>query len=171
MRCVGDFTRSSVNLAVSLTESPKPRTVDVLGALCIRPLTSRMHFVSVVQRQSPRHTHTSWFQGSQLEQSEGLQNVGSPVWDVKSVHAFLRIAHSLWFLIVHCFSILWIDDFVVRGLLSMGCSSSLDGLSQKKERRLRISLPVQMPWVRQLMCRSCTLGQSKLITPPGGKKI
>ena len=31
-RCVDDYTRSSVNLAVQVTESPKPHTIDMLSA-------------------------------------------------------------------------------------------------------------------------------------------
>ena len=40
VRCVDDYTRSSVNLAVQVTESPKPHTVDVLSSLIIEAMNT-----------------------------------------------------------------------------------------------------------------------------------
>ena len=38
-RCVDDYTRSSVNLAVQVTESPKPHTIDVLSSVMVEAMT------------------------------------------------------------------------------------------------------------------------------------
>jgi hypothetical protein len=35
MRCIDDFSRSSVNASVQTCESPKPHTIDVFAAMCV----------------------------------------------------------------------------------------------------------------------------------------
>ena len=35
MRCIDDFSRSSVNANVQTCESPKPHTIDVFAAMCV----------------------------------------------------------------------------------------------------------------------------------------
>lgn len=130
VRCVDDFTRSSVNLAVQVTESPKPHTVDVLGALfgeiirecpsdgpwVIRPfdLKDAYRQCGVASTSTP-HSHIV-VRDPNLCKAQIFRTLALPFGSVKSVHAFLRVAHSLWFLIVHYLSILttnYFDDFVV----------------------------------------------------------
>jgi len=40
LRCTDDFTRSAVNSCVQTSESPKPHTLDVFGALCVMVMGS-----------------------------------------------------------------------------------------------------------------------------------
>ena len=39
IRCIDDFSRSSVNATVQSCESPKPHTLDVFAAMCIQTMT------------------------------------------------------------------------------------------------------------------------------------
>ena len=113
VRCVDDFTRSSVNLAVQVTESPKPHTVDVLGAplgeiikechgagpWAIRPFdlkdAHRQCGVSHIVVRDPDQNPARIFRMLAL-----------PFGSVMSVHSFLRVAHSIWFILVHYLSVL-----------------------------------------------------------------
>ena len=129
-RCVDDFTKSSVNLAVQVTESPKPHTVDVLGALLgevisagpgdepwlIRPFDLKDAYRQCgVATSSLKYSHIVVRDPSR-ERAEIFQMLALPFGSVRSVHAFLRVSHSIWFILVHYLSILatnYFDDFVV----------------------------------------------------------
>ena len=128
-RCVDDFSRSHVNSRVQVTEAPKPHTIDVLASLvmqsmattagseprCVRTLdlkdayrqcavaTSSFRFSHIVVRE-PRTGEPKVFKLLAL-----------PFSSIKSVHSFLRVAHSLWFLATCVLDVLWtnyFDDFV-----------------------------------------------------------
>ena len=130
VRCVDDFTRSSVNLAVQVTESPKPHTVDVLGALisetikqcrgggpwAIRPFDLKDAYRQCgVSSSSTPHSHIV-VRDPVANKARIFRMLALPFGSVKSVHAFLRVSHSIWFILVHYLSILttnYFDDFVV----------------------------------------------------------
>ena len=89
-RCVDDFTRSSVNLAVQVTESPRPHTVDVLGALLFA-------HIAVRNAETGRAC---------------IFRMLAPAWE----REILRVAHSIWFILAQHLSVLttnYFDDFVV----------------------------------------------------------
>ena len=129
-RCVDDFAKSSVNLAVQVTESPKPHTVDVLGALLgevinagpgdepwlIRPFDLKDAYRQCgVATSSLKYSHIVVRDPSR-KRAEIFQMLALPFGSVRSVHAFLRVSHSIWFILVHYLSILatnYFDDFVV----------------------------------------------------------
>ena len=109
VRCVDDFTRSSVNLAVQVTESPKPHTVDVLSSLMVENMTvcpggepwvARTFDLRDAYRQcavapgSSQFAHIAVRNPSNGEASI-FRMLALPLGSIKSVHSFLRIAHSL----------------------------------------------------------------------------
>lgn len=123
VRCIHDFSRSSVNSAVQTCESPKPHTVDVFAAMC-------------VQAMSQLPTNESWLgrtfdlvgayrqcaikPSSQQLADIVVQELGSPklfafrmralpFGSMRSVHALLRISHRLWFMLL---TTNYFDDFV-----------------------------------------------------------
>ena len=127
-RCVDDFSRSHVNACVQVTEAPKPHTVDVLASLLMQAMTTcpdaegwcvRTLDLKDAYRQCAIATSSFAFSHIVVrEPSTGLpkvfkiQDVGG---SIKSVHAFLRIAHSLWFLASCALDVLWtnyFDDYV-----------------------------------------------------------
>ncbi len=120
VRCVDDFTRSSVNLAVQVTESPKPHTVDVLGAplgeiikechgagpWAIRPFDLKdAHRQCGVSPSSTPHSHIVVRDPDQ-NPARIFRMLALPFGSVMSVHSFLRVAHSIWFILVHYLSVL-----------------------------------------------------------------
>ena len=132
IRCVDDYTRSSVNLAVQVTESPKPHTVDVLSSLMVEAMTvcpggepwvARTFDLRDAYRQcavapeSSRFAHIA-VRNPSSGQASIFRMLALPFGSVKSVHSFLRVAHSLWFILVVHLDILatnYFDDFVVLG--------------------------------------------------------
>ncbi len=132
VRCVDDYTRSSVNLAVQVTESPKPHTVDVLSSLIVEAMTVCPHGEPWVVRTfdlcdayrqcavspaSSQFAHIAVRNPCNGEASI-FRMLALPFGSIKSVHSFLRVAHSLWFILVAHLDILatnYFDDFVVMG--------------------------------------------------------
>ena len=114
-RCVDDFSRSGINSCAQVSESPKPHTVDIIAALGLSLMRHgpegaswkvRTYDLSGAYRQCAVHPDS-------LEFSYIL--VALPFGSVRSVHAFLRVAHSLWAIAVSEFLIPWtnyFDDFV-----------------------------------------------------------
>ena len=130
VRCVDDYTRSSVNLAVQVTESPKPHTVDVLASLMVETMTecvggepwaARTFDLKDAYRQCAVCPSSSKFAHIAVKNpkdggSSIFRMLALPFGSIKSVHSFLRVAHSLWFILVAHLDILvtnYFDDFVV----------------------------------------------------------
>ena len=128
-RCVDDFSRSHVNSCVQVTEAPKPHTVDVLASLLMQAMTSSpnteewcVRTLDLKDAYRQCAISTSSFPFSHIvvrEPSTGLPKVfemlALPFGSIKSVHAFLRIAHSLWFLASCALDVMWtnyFDDYV-----------------------------------------------------------
>ena len=128
-RCVDDFSRSHVNSCVQVTEAPKPHTVDVLASLLMQAMTSSpnteewcVRTLDLKDAYRQCAIATSSFPFSHIvvrEPSTGLPKVfkmlALPFGSIKSVHAFLRIAHSLWFLASCALDVMWtnyFDDYV-----------------------------------------------------------
>ena len=120
--------RTSVNLAVQVTESPKPHTVDVLGAplgeiieechgagpWAIRPFDLKDAHRGVSPSSTP-HSHIVVRDPDQ-NPARIFRMLALPFGSVMSVHSFLRVAHSIGFILVHYLSVLttnYFDDFVV----------------------------------------------------------
>lgn len=130
VRCVDDYTRSSVNLSVQVTESPKPHTVDMLASLLVETMTqceggepwlTRTFDLKDAYRQcavcpsSSRFAHIA-VRNPKDETAAVFRMLALPFGSIRSVHSFLRIAHSLWFILVAHLDILvtnYFDDFVV----------------------------------------------------------
>ena len=129
IRCIDDFSRSSVNATVQSCESPKPHTLDVFAAMCIQSMTE-------VETDSPWVGRTFDLVGAYRQcavrpssqkfahivvrcplTSEifGFRMRALPFGAIRSVHAFLRFSHSLWYVLVKDLLILttnYFDDFV-----------------------------------------------------------
>ena len=129
IRCIDDFSRSSVNATVQSCESPKPHTLDVFAAMCIQTMTE-------VETDSPWVGRTFDLVGAYRQcavrpssqkfahivvrcplTSEifGFRMRALPFGAIRSVHAFLRFSHSLWYVLVKDLLILttnYFDDFV-----------------------------------------------------------
>ena len=128
-RCVDDFSRSHVNACVQVTEAPKPHTVDVLASLLMQAITAcpdaegfcvRTLGLKDAYRQCAIATSSFAFSHIVVrEPATGLPKafkmLALPFGSIKSVHAFLRIAHSLWFLAACALDVMWtnyFDDYV-----------------------------------------------------------
>ena len=113
-RCVDDFSRSHVNACVQATEAPKPHTVDAEG-WCVRTLDLKDAY-----RQCAIATSSFPFPHIIVrEPSTGppkiFKMLALPFGSIKSVHAFLRNANSLWFLASCALDVLltnYFDDYV-----------------------------------------------------------
>ena len=120
-RCVDDFSRSHVNSCVQVTDAPKPHTVDVLASLLMQAMTACPNAEGwCVRTLDPKDAcrqcaiATSSFAFSHIvvrEPSTGLRKafkmLALPFGSIKSVHAFLRIAHSLWYLAACALDVMW----------------------------------------------------------------
>ena len=128
-RPLGMPNRSHVNACVQVTEAPKPRTVDVLASLLMQAMTTcpdaeswcvRTLDLKDAYRQCAIATSSFAFSHIVVrEPSTGLPKVfkmlALPFGSIKSVHGFLRIPHSLWFLAACALDVLWtnyFDDYV-----------------------------------------------------------
>ena len=128
-RCVDDFSRSHVNSCVQVTEAPNPHTADVLASLLMQAMTAcpnaegwcvRTLDLKDAYRQCAIATSSFAFSHIVVrEPSTGLPKVfkmlALPFGSIKSVHAFLRIAHSLWYLAACALDVMWtnyFDDYV-----------------------------------------------------------
>ena len=132
VRCVDDFTGSSVNQSVQTHESPRPHTLDMVGgmlSLCMAahsgedPWRGRVFDLKAAYRQcavspsSERFSYISVYDPSS-KQVKAFQMLALPFGSVKAVHAFLRVSASLWFIGVKLFRVIWsnyFDDFVTLG--------------------------------------------------------
>ena len=129
IRCIDDFSRSSVNSAVQTCESPKPHTLDVYAALCVFVMSSssrsrrwlvRTFDLTGAYRQCAVHPSSKPYAHIAVRhpltrEIHAFRMRALPFGAVKSVHAFLRASASLWFLLVKEFLVLatnYFDDFV-----------------------------------------------------------
>eukprot|EP00438_Fugacium_kawagutii_P016214 Skav224064 [mRNA] locus=scaffold534:600305:604852:- [translate_table: standard] len=129
VRCIDDFTESSVNLTVESGESPRPHTLDVVAGLILEcmhvkdamgPWAIRTFDLKNAYRQCYMSTKSLEYSCiGALDPGVGrvkfFRMLALPFGSVRSVHSFLRIAHSIWFVCSKLFHILWcnfFDDFV-----------------------------------------------------------
>ena len=129
VRCIDDFSKSSVNQTVQTSESPKPHTLDIFAAMCIQVMTGacdetpwlgRTFDLTGAYRQCavrPSSSRYSYIVATQPQSKElfGFRMRALPFGAVRSVHSFLRFSHSMWHLLVSEFLILttnYFDDFV-----------------------------------------------------------
>ena len=133
VRCVDEYTRSSVNLAVQVSESPKPHPIDLLSSAMVEAMTNcnggEPWVISTFDlrdayRQgavSPASSKFAHIAVKNPSSGEALifRMLALPFGSIKSVHSsFLRVAHSVWFILVAhlgLISINYFDDFVVLG--------------------------------------------------------
>ncbi len=124
-RCVDDFSRSHVNACVQVTEAPKLHTIDVLASLlmqamitskdsdswCVRTLDLKDAYRQcAVATSSFAFSHTVLREPS-TRTPKVFKMLALPFGSIKSVHAFLRIAHSLWYLATCALDVLWTNYF------------------------------------------------------------
>ena len=129
VRCVDDFSRSSVNSSVQSCESPKPHTLDVFAALCVHLMSEleegeqwygRTFGLVGAYRQcavKPSSAPFSYIvvQHPQSHELVAFRMRALPFGSICSVHSFLRMSHSLWYVLVKEFKLLmanYFDDFV-----------------------------------------------------------
>lgn len=129
VRCIDDFSRSGVNSAVQTHESPRPHTIDVVSGLALMimnttrsesPWLVRGFDLKEAYRQcavhcdSLKYSHIIVVDPSTMRPC-AFRMIALPFGSVKSVHGFLRVAHSIWFIAVHQLRVLWtnyFDDYV-----------------------------------------------------------
>jgi hypothetical protein len=129
VRCIDDFSRSSVNSSVQSCESPKPHTLDVFAALCVHLMSEleegeqwygRTFGLVGAYRQcavKPSSAPFSYIvvQHPQSHELVAFRMRALPFASICSVHSFLRMSHSLWYVLVKEFKLLmanYFDDFV-----------------------------------------------------------
>ena len=127
-RCVDDFSRSGINSCAQVSP-PKPHTVDIIAALGLSLMRHGpegaswkvlTYDLSGAYRQCAVHPDSLEFSYILVavpgeDRSVAFQMRALPFGSVRSVHAFLRVAHSLWAIAVSEFLIPWtnyFDDFV-----------------------------------------------------------
>ena len=128
-RCVDDFTRSGINSCAQVSESPKPHTIDIIASLGLSLMRHgpagaswkvRADDLSGACRQCAVHPDSLQFSYILVavpgeNRSVAFQMRAVPFGSVRSVHAFLRVAHSLWAIATSEFLVPWtsyFDDFV-----------------------------------------------------------
>ena len=129
IRCVDDFSGSSVNMTVQSCESPRPHTLDVVAGLmaemmeCDKATKSWVGRVfdlksayrqCFVHKDSLRYSFIGVFDPND-NRVKAFRMLALPFGNIRSVHSFLRISHSLWHIGVQIFKIPWsnyFDDFV-----------------------------------------------------------
>ena len=124
-----DFTGSSVNLAVQSCESPRPHTLDVVAGLLPVTMEKKQEHESLGWKslRSEKCIQAMLYSGGFLKHSfigvydpsdgvvKAFRMLALPLGNIKSVHSFLRISYSIWFLGAKLFKIPWtnfFDDFV-----------------------------------------------------------
>ncbi len=129
MCSVDDISRSHVNACVQVTEAPKPHTIDVLASMLMQAMATScdsdswcVRTLGLKDSYRQRAVATSSFVFSHIvarEPSTGRPKVfkmlALPFGSIKSVDAFLRISHSLWYLATCALDMLWtnyFDDYV-----------------------------------------------------------
>ena len=129
VRCIDDFSRSSVKSSVQTSESPKPHTIDVFASLCVRLMNGvnnvdswvgrtfdlvRAYRQCAVKPSSMKYSHIMVQQPGTMK-LVGFRMRALPFGSIRSVHAFLRISHSLWHILVKEMRVLmtnYFDDFI-----------------------------------------------------------
>ena len=129
IRCVDDFSWSGINSAAQPLESPKPHTLDVIGGMMLAVMNqsppglqwlARSFDLKSAYRQCAVHPDARRFSyivvGDPATSTlKAFRLRALPFGSVKSVHSFLRIAHSLWSILTSIFLIVttnYFDDFV-----------------------------------------------------------
>ena len=129
LRCINDFTRSGVNSAAQTCESPKPHTLDVVASLASYIMlktggrtawSGRAFDLTGAYRQCAVHPDSYKFSHIAVANpSDGRVYAfcmkALPFGSVRSVHAFLRLSHAIWYCAIELLQILWcsyFDDFV-----------------------------------------------------------
>ena len=129
IRCVDDFTQSSINACAQTCESPKPHTVDILCSMCLGLMRisddstswqARSFDLKRAYRQCaihPDHSKYSYIAVADPEskQVKCFKVRALPFGSVMSVHSFLRTTHTLWAILVSIFEVFisnYFDDFV-----------------------------------------------------------
>ena len=134
IRCIDDFSMSSVNACVQASESPKPHTVDTLAALCTYVMHHAQSYKKIKRLGRPFDLKGAYRQCAIRPTSFPYSRIflrrpsdrklvafrmrALPFGAIRSVHGFLRIAVSLWHIMVREFLILttnYFDDYVVLG--------------------------------------------------------
>ena len=132
IRCVDDYSQSSINACVQTCESPKPHTVDVLASLCVAIMSegglkdkwmARSFDLKRAYRQcaiNPADAGFSHIVVADPSRSEvfAFRMLALPFGSIRSVHSFLRVSHSIWAVAVSMFRICWtnyFDDYVALG--------------------------------------------------------
>ena len=129
VRCIDHFSRSSVNASVQTCESPKPHTIDVFSAMCVHlmsklgsedPWVGRTFDLVGAYKQCAVKPSSKKYAYIVVQKPGSLELFSSamlalPFGSVRSVHSFLRISHSLWYVLVKEFKVLmtnYFDDFI-----------------------------------------------------------
>ena len=129
IRCVDDFSWSGINAASQPRESPKPHTLDVVAAMISTVMgyaegdhawVSRSFDLKSAYRQCAVHPDSRQFSyivvgDPHTSSLKAFRLKALPFGSVKSVHSFLRIAHSLWAILTSVFWVIttnYFDDFV-----------------------------------------------------------
>lgn len=126
---IDDFSRSSVNASVQTEESPRPQTLDVVACVALRamsiasgsePWLGRTFDLKCAYRQCAVHPAPADFSHIVVQEPVtrrvwAFRMRALPFGSIRSVHSFLRVAHSRWFLGVVELKIPrcnYFDDFV-----------------------------------------------------------
>ena len=142
VRLIDDCTASFLNATVTVNESPKPHTTDVLGAVCVEsmtkngpvPLMGRSFDLKSAYRQVAVSPHSRWCAyilvwDCDLGRAVCFRLKALPFGACKSVYAFLRLSHAIWWLGCKALQLPWscyYDDFVV--VAPATCAPLLDSV-------------------------------------------
>ena len=124
-----DFSWPGINAASQPRESPKPHTLDVVAAMISAVMChaegghawlSRSFDLKNAYRQCAVHPESRQFSyivvgDPNTSSLKAFRLKALPFGSVKSVHSFLRIAHSLWAILTSIFWVIttnYFDDFV-----------------------------------------------------------
>ena len=128
VRLIDDLSGSGINQTVQASESPKPHTTDVVASALLEmlkfcsgaSLLGRAFDMKSAYKQMGIHEDSlkvafvSVF-NPKLRRPEIFQLRAVPFGATRSVYAFLRVAHSIWFLGVKALGIMWtcfFDDYL-----------------------------------------------------------
>ena len=119
IRVVDDLSQSMINATVQVTVSPKPHTVDYVAAVCkfISACSQRETWLRRSFDLKSAYRQVSYI--AVFDPQRGKQVVfqlkALPFGSVQSVHTFLRVSNSLWFIGINAWRLSWtayFDDFV-----------------------------------------------------------
>ena len=115
VRCVDDFTGSWVKACAQVVESPRPHTLGIIVALCMSLMSGPPSYRQcAVNPVSACFAYIAVFDPA-TKTTFAFRMKALPFGSVKSVHSVLRVAHSLWAILVKEFKVAWanyFDDFV-----------------------------------------------------------